>query len=766
MRKLIRFFCCGAFALYPIAFIFLLVVFSLDVRVIGSILLFISLVYFLALTDKRSLKSLAPISVISVFLCCATAGILLDSSFYLKFYPVLINAVMLFSFLYTIVKPPNMIFRFATLQDKTIKGSILENRVESYCRFVTFAWCVFFVINGIIAAFTITYSDMVWAAYNGFISYVLIGAIFYIELIVRKRVKQKLSQIIPLSKLSYNSRAPNSIVCYEGLYSEGKYLLWQDFAKDIAKIRVAAEKYDEREWVLHCEDIRFFSASFIALLQAKKIVMLTANISPAYIEEIKTARNGKARFLTDKSIEGAILLADLLRSEAPSDLEFPPIDAEKTKIILFTSGSTGVPKEVHTRLTELEADNAFILSKWGAEIIKRKLCSTIGAHHIYGLLYCVLLPLAAGAPFRRYKIDFAEEFEQFTDDSYTIITVPALLKRAAEILSPINLRLPMIFSSGGVLPYETANKINDIFGFWPIEIYGSTETSGIAYRQSINSAEWTPYGNVQININNQGCLVVKSKSIYDPNGYETSDLATIFSNGKFTLNGRVDNVVKIEGKRVSLAEIESRLIASGFIVEAGVIALKNKRGREYLACVIQLNEQGKAITAGMEIYKIDRMWRDYLSKFFELVTIPKRWRYVDIFPYNSLGKKRKKDMEKLFDTENENLPKATVVAQDENLILLEITLSPNCIYFDGHFPAFALLPALAQFDIAMRYAALYFNLSRFVKNVKRMKFINPILPNSVVRLNLRYNSEENSVSFTYANADSSKQFSAGKALLQ
>lgn len=102
----------------------------------------------------------------------------------LKFYPVLVSAVMLGVFTISLFPGPTVIERFARLQDPRLppEGVI-------YCRKVTVVWCVFFVFNGIVAALTVGASDKIWALYNGFISYVIMGALFCGEYIVRRAIR-------------------------------------------------------------------------------------------------------------------------------------------------------------------------------------------------------------------------------------------------------------------------------------------------------------------------------------------------------------------------------------------------------------------------------------------------------------------------------------------------------------------------------------------------------------------------------------------------
>jgi uncharacterized membrane protein len=111
----------------------------------------------------------------------------------LKLYPLLINLAMLSSFGISLIKPPCYAFRIALLRDSSIRNSVHYNAIESYCCKVTKVWCAFFVLNALISLATLLYSpDWFWALYNGFIAYILIGIIFAVEWLVRKRVQKGL----------------------------------------------------------------------------------------------------------------------------------------------------------------------------------------------------------------------------------------------------------------------------------------------------------------------------------------------------------------------------------------------------------------------------------------------------------------------------------------------------------------------------------------------------------------------------------------------
>jgi acyl-coenzyme A synthetase/AMP-(fatty) acid ligase/3-hydroxymyristoyl/3-hydroxydecanoyl-(acyl carrier protein) dehydratase len=674
------------------------------------------------------------------------------------------------------------------MQDKSIHGSLNEKRVSAYCRKVTFVWCGFFVLNGSIAAWTIfSGSDALWSIYNGGISYILIGTLFAGEFMVRKMVQKKMPKSIPLSTFRNNDRSLSTILCYEGAWSDANYKTWRDFLEGTAELRRRINLVDSKKWLLHCEDCWYFLLALTALLQCKKDVLLSANVSSAYIEEIRSNAISQSTaqkavpFLTDQIFpEGesaenifhiSSLLKELHKTDKPIE-EAPVINADETSIIMYTSGSTGKPKAVLQRLTEFEADNRFIISKWGDEFVRRKLCSTVSQHHIYGFLFSILLPFTLGAPLRRRRIEFPEEIEKLSDTEYMIITVPAFLKRAVEMESSSNLNLksPWIFTSGGALGYETAKKTGEVFGFWPVEVYGSTETSGIAWRQSVNGQEWTVFDNAKISQNPDGCLIIRSPYIKDPAGFETADMVEILDDGRFLLKGRVDSVVKIEEKRISFTEIESRILQSGLAADVCVISLEDKR--QYLAAAVVFNGNGKERFDGLEKREINKFWRDHLLQYFENTVIPKKWRYIETLPMDAQGKKKKEGIQLLFSGEEDGallsagfggLDREKIIEKTENSVSLEFFIPDISPYFDGHFPGFPILPAVAQAELVLRFAARHLGTGIDPAEIRRVKFTNFIRPFTPLLLKLV--KKENSIFFTIISPENETVYSTGTVIL-
>lgn len=105
----------------------------------------------------------------------------------LRFYPVLVNAVFLTVFAYSLMVPPSTIERLARLQDPNLPPAAI-----AYTRGVTQVWCGFFALNGAIALYTAMFSSIAqWSFYNGFLAYLLMGLLFAGEYCARCYFKRR-----------------------------------------------------------------------------------------------------------------------------------------------------------------------------------------------------------------------------------------------------------------------------------------------------------------------------------------------------------------------------------------------------------------------------------------------------------------------------------------------------------------------------------------------------------------------------------------------
>ncbi|OEY70890.1 hypothetical protein BI198_01705 [Rheinheimera salexigens] len=173
-------------------------------RALKVALLLYPLYVWWAINHWHPAAALLPIAGIALFKSFTGQGGLASRSFFLVtclslilamllgqaehamlYYPVWMNAGMLLLFGYSLLYPPTVVERIARLMDGE-----LDQKAQTYTRKVTQVWCLFFLINGSIALLTATLGDWdLWLLYNGFIAYVLMGLLMFIEWQVRRVVK-------------------------------------------------------------------------------------------------------------------------------------------------------------------------------------------------------------------------------------------------------------------------------------------------------------------------------------------------------------------------------------------------------------------------------------------------------------------------------------------------------------------------------------------------------------------------------------------------
>ena len=277
-----------------------------------------------------------------------------------------------------------------------------------------------------------------------------------------------------------------------------------------------------------------------------------------------------------------------------------------------------------------------------------RMLSTASPQHLYGLLFRVLWPLAAGRPFLRTALLHPEELVPYLEEpgAFALASTPVALRGLAERNDLASAsRCRAIFSSGGPLEAEVARRVADALGAPPIEVYGSTETGGVAARQQWQGDEsWRPLPGVEAVVSDDGRLLVTSPFVSsgEPIGsgatrFATGDRAEADDEGGFRLRGRADRTVKIAEKRLSLPDMESRLREHPAVAEVALV-LVDGPGEPRVAAVVVPTAAGRALYASGGRRALGRELSEHLARDFDRVLLPRAWRVVDALPRNAQGK--------------------------------------------------------------------------------------------------------------------------------
>ncbi len=749
--------------LYPVLVFCGLRFWGLSPRKLSLVLLLLAAFHFFSMSQKglSKISRAKEIFFVLFLVACGGFAFALDNAFVLKFYPVLVNLGLLVFFGATLFRGPSLVFRLATFSDRRILQSADRFYVERYCNRVTLAWCIFFVFNGLVALWTVLFADeKIWSLYNGLVAYILMGIFFMFEYGIRKMKQERLNAYIPFSQIQADSRPKDSVVCFGGAGILEGARTWADFKSDVSRLRTALERENFDTWILNADDIYYFLVAVFALFQSRKKILFSANRQPEYIREIRTENIG---FLNDSGAENSLQIQQALKTFSP-EKPWEAFDISKVRASLFTSGTTGVPKEIAKTGAQFENEANALAKRFGKNFVGRNFYTTVNHHHIYGMAFGIFVPISAGLPICRCRFEFPEEIERIVREPSVIVSSPAFLKRlVASSPKPFPFKTkPFWLSAGGVLPEDVSGRVEALSGNGVQEIYGCTEAGAIATRRIREGILWHPIPSNRISLAENGCLKIQS-SYTEPCGFVTGDLGKICEDGSFELLGRADSIVKIEEKRISLPEVENRLRQTGLVRDVRVVPMSGKR--QYLVAAIVLNDEGIAKFRGQSKRSINVFFNEHLSKFLENTVLPKKWRYLEELPQDVMGKIRIRDIQALFEIPESPNFKILKYRLEENRIRAKIVVPETSDYYNGHFPEFKLLPAVVQIDLVLKLFRGLTKTNFSFKRISRAKFMGPIFPEMPVTLDCAYSPDSGKLLFGIF-SEEGKKLSSGTVELK
>ncbi|WP_339927103.1 AMP-binding protein [uncultured Cobetia sp.] len=430
---------------------------------------------------------------------------------------------------------------------------------------------------------------------------------------------------------------------------------------------------------------------------------------------------------------------------------------------LCTSGSTGEPLRIAKRFDQLEAELAVHRTLWPlasdtdstseltTDIVS---LSQVSHQHIYGLLVSLLRPLSEGVPFLseacHYPEQLAAAIAQLSGLGYRcqLVSSPAQLARLPQasdesrVASQAQAQVLRVFSSGAPLPTEAARHAENCLQAPVIEIYGSTETGGIAHRRQHETPHWTPLPEVELRFSPD--FAVRSPFLEQPDQWwqQADNAAPVASEPssqgehhavpRFQLLGRSDRLVKLAGKRVSLSAVERCLSAQAEVLEVRCLPMPTRDHR--LGAVVVMDESALPQDHASRRDLIARL-RRALMPGFERIALPRYWRFVTRLPLNAQGKFTADSVTRLFaDLDDHRLPRwLGETSSGPQQLTLEAEVPDSLCYLEGHFAARPLVPGVVMLKWArdlgrrLRLAGVGVQESRF-QRLERIKFSNLLLP--------------------------------------
>jgi len=428
---------------------------------------------------------------------------------------------------------------------------------------------------------------------------------------------------------------------------------------------------------------------------------------------------------------------------------------ENLEVILCTSGSSGSPKQIRKSWRQLQLEVSALQRQWplSLETVDCVLGS-VSAAHMYGLPFRVLWPLAAGVPLDRPQRPYPEALQHASLNFSRCVWIasPALLSRLGNRLDWQSLRgrLLRLYSAGGALSLAVSDEFERELGLRPTEIYGSSETGVIAFRQGAD--DWQPFAEVAIGLSEVGALQVCSPWVKQGEG-QTADAVRLTERG-FELQGRLDRIVKIEGKRIALPMLEQALVQHEWVAQAHVGQVLQSSGSLRLAALLALSTAGVRALRGQGRRHLSETLRMFLAVQFEPLAVPRIWRFFEQLPLNSQGKltealRTQAVQHRPTFPEVEPLP---VGAPCERQYRLKIPC--DLLYFSGHFPSAPVVPGVVQIGWAMDLASrdLLPNVcpTFCFGGMEVLKFQQLVRPADTLLLHLRFDVTKNKLHFNFS----------------
>ncbi|MEY2619003.1 MAG: hypothetical protein RL522_2005 [Pseudomonadota bacterium] len=352
-----------------------------------------------------------------------------------------------------------------------------------------------------------------------------------------------------------------------------------------------------------------------------RVVLCSAERLP----QVQVALQGIERPVAVVVCEAEDTLAGL---PLPAD-DTPPPEPDRLALLMYTSGTTGMPKGVMLTHANLAANAAAISAEHGLAPGDRVL-AVLPLYHINAFAVTMLAPIAHGGSLAMPpKFSAARFWQQAADCQCTWINVvPTMISYLLEGSAPepdAIQRIRFCRSASAALPVEHLRAFEQKFGIGIIETMGLTETVAPSFSNPLEAskrkvgavgrpsgcearvidAKLQPVadgatGEIAI----RGPQVMQgyyknpeaTRAAFTHDGWlRTGDLGHRDSDGFFFVTGRIKELIIKGGENIAPREIDEALLRHPAVLDAACTGIADRHyGQEIMACVML--KQGHAAT--------------------------------------------------------------------------------------------------------------------------------------------------------------------------
>ena len=404
-----------------------------------------------------------------------------------------------------------------------------------------------------------------------------------------------------------------------------------------------------------------------------------AGVEFVYLEDVRAA------------ISGGTKLRGLLKQTFSPGLACVPVDPNSTAVILFTSGSEGVPKGVELTHRNILANVRQMLAVTDLTDADR-IFNAMPLFHSFGLTVGLLLPLIRGMSVFIYPSPLHYRVVPtvfYNTDCTIMLGTNTFLNGYARKANPYDFRsLRYMFAAAEKLQEATASTWARRFGVRVLEGYGATECSPCV---SVNTPLQAKYGSAgrlmpgmdyriehvegvspdgqssQAEADSEngtregrpsreqvGRLFVRGPNVMkgylnaDANAkfqalggwYDTGDIVRVDQEGYFRIEGRLKRFAKISGEMVSLTAVEDALAGAfphyGLRCQVAVVArLDEEKGEKLIAVSNEARLSIEEVRAAVKARGLPNL------------AVPREVKFINEIPKLGTGKTNHRELDKL-----------------------------------------------------------------------------------------------------------------------
>lgn len=356
----------------------------------------------------------------------------------------------------------------------------------------------------------------------------------------------------------------------------------------------------------------------------------------------------------------------------------PEIDGSRGAMILYTSGTTSLPKGVLTTHAIIEFQVGTLVKAWKWTAEDHTVC-LLPLHHVHGIINVVSSALWSGATVQFvHPFDAKVVYGLFLEGKVNVfMAVPTIYfkliaefesysKEEQERLSGCMAKFRLMVSGSAALPVSVMERWKAASGHYLLERYGMTEI-GMAISNPYEGERRAGYigkplpgvqtrlvdeQNHAVELGQPGEIQIKGPSVFreywgkaeataksftSDGWFKTGDVAVI-EDGYYRILGRDSvDIIKSGGYKISALEIEEVLRKHPAVKDCGVVGIPDEEWGELVSAALVTLEP-------VDEKALNRWMREQMPAY----KTPRKYLVVEDLPRNAMGKVVKNELKKLF----------------------------------------------------------------------------------------------------------------------